>query len=125
VHTGAVRVVGAHPAVPVTVQGGRVTAIPAVALACDEIDERFFLDLLHGSLTCVVKRAWADALWGMGDRCRAVSGLGVPPVVAGFEPRIGRGRPRAKGEFRFPRPTFGPAPAGGVSFALGCPECQR
>jgi hypothetical protein len=47
VHAGTVRVVGAHAAVAVTVEGRRVTATSAVALAGDEIDERRFLGLLQ------------------------------------------------------------------------------
>jgi hypothetical protein len=39
--------VGAHAAVAVTVEGRRVTATSAVALAGDEIDERRFLGLLQ------------------------------------------------------------------------------
>jgi hypothetical protein len=47
VHTGAVAVVRAYTAIAVTVECGRVAAIPAVTLAGDEIDERCFLGLLH------------------------------------------------------------------------------
>ena len=39
VHAGAVAVVGADTAIPVTVESCRVTAGPAVALTRDEIDE--------------------------------------------------------------------------------------
>jgi hypothetical protein len=47
VHAGAVAVVGAHATVAVTVEGRRVTAGPAIALARDEIDERGILGLLQ------------------------------------------------------------------------------
>jgi hypothetical protein len=47
VHAGAVRVVGTHAAVAITVEGGGVAAGPAVPFACDQIDELGFLSLLH------------------------------------------------------------------------------
>jgi len=48
VHAGAIAVVGTDTTVAVTVEGGRIAAVPAIALARDEIDERGFLGLLHG-----------------------------------------------------------------------------
>lgn len=47
VHTGAVAVMRAHATVAVTVEGRRITAGPAIALARDEIDERGILGLLQ------------------------------------------------------------------------------
>jgi hypothetical protein len=51
VHAGTVGVVRADAAVSVTVESGRIAARSAVPLACDEIDERRFLGLLHKSLS--------------------------------------------------------------------------
>ena len=48
VHAGTISVVGADAAVAVTVEGGPVTARPAVTFTGNEIDERCFLSLLHG-----------------------------------------------------------------------------
>src|SRR5689334_18420570 len=48
VHAGAIAVVRTDATVAVTVEGGRIAAGPAIALARDEIDERGFLGLLHG-----------------------------------------------------------------------------
>jgi hypothetical protein len=50
VHAGAVAVVGADAAVAVTVQCGCVATGPTITFTGDEIDERCFLGLLHGSL---------------------------------------------------------------------------
>jgi hypothetical protein len=49
VHTGTVRVVGADAAVAIAVERSRITTVPAVALAGDEINECRFLSLLHKS----------------------------------------------------------------------------
>jgi hypothetical protein len=51
VHAGTVAVVGADAAVAVAVEGRRVAAGAAIALAGDEIDERCILGLLHVSLS--------------------------------------------------------------------------
>ena len=60
VHAGAVAVVGAHAAIPVTVERGGIAARAAIALAGDQIDERRFLGLLHVSLSpCGAKLGWA------------------------------------------------------------------
>src|SRR5688500_760452 len=48
VHAGTVAVVRAHAAVSVAIQRRSVAARATVALACDEIDERGILGLLHG-----------------------------------------------------------------------------
>ena len=48
VHARAVAVVRADAAIAVAIESGRITARTAVALTGDEIDERCFLDLLHG-----------------------------------------------------------------------------
>jgi hypothetical protein len=50
VHTGAVRVVVADTAIPIAVQRHGVTAIPAVPLTGDEINEGGISDLLHHTL---------------------------------------------------------------------------
>src|SRR5205814_368641 len=65
VHARAVAIVGADPAVAVTVQCGRVAARSAVSLTGDEIDERCFLGLLHGlpSLCCGLLRARVERSW--------------------------------------------------------------
>jgi hypothetical protein len=47
VHAGAVAVVWADAAVAVTVEGCRIAAVAAIALASDEIDERGILGLLQ------------------------------------------------------------------------------
>src|SRR6185436_4181623 len=47
VHTGAIAVVRTHATVAITVEGRRITAVPAIALARDEIDERGILGLLQ------------------------------------------------------------------------------
>jgi hypothetical protein len=62
VHARAVRVVGADAAIAVAVQGRRVTARSAVPLTGDEIDERFFLGLLHGLPLCGLGKG----RWGRG-----------------------------------------------------------
>ena len=49
VHAGTVDVVGADTAVAIAIKGSRVTAIPAISLTGDEIDECRFLCLLHYS----------------------------------------------------------------------------
>jgi hypothetical protein len=51
VHARTIGVVGADAAVPITVEGGRIAAGPAVPFASDEIHELGFLSLLHVSLT--------------------------------------------------------------------------
>jgi hypothetical protein len=48
VHAGTIRVMRAHPAVAVTVEGRCIAARTAVSLARDQIDERGVLGLLHG-----------------------------------------------------------------------------
>jgi hypothetical protein len=48
VHAGTVRVMRAHTAVAVTVEGRCIAARTAVSLARDQIDERGVLGLLHG-----------------------------------------------------------------------------
>jgi hypothetical protein len=52
--------VGADAAVAVTVQGRRVAATPTIALAGDQIDERFILDLLHESLAAAGRGSGGD-----------------------------------------------------------------
>ena len=49
VHTGTICVVGADAAVAIAVERSRITTVPAVALAGDEINEGRFLSLLHKS----------------------------------------------------------------------------
>jgi hypothetical protein len=51
VHAGAVAVVGTHAAIAIAVEGRRVAAASAIALAGDQIDEGRFLSLLHDSLS--------------------------------------------------------------------------
>jgi hypothetical protein len=51
VHARTIAVMGADAAITVTIEGGRVAARPAIALTGDEIDERGFFGLLHGSLS--------------------------------------------------------------------------
>ena len=48
VYARTVGVMRADATVPIAVEGRGVAAVPAVALAGDEIDERCFLGLLHG-----------------------------------------------------------------------------
>jgi hypothetical protein len=86
---------GAHAAVSVTVEGGCIAAGPTITFAGDEIDERGFLGLLHGSLTLVggqesgvtrpgrdvASRCLAGFFGVYGRRLRAPrgsSGLGAP-----------------------------------------------
>jgi hypothetical protein len=57
VHAGTVRVVRADAAVAVTVESRGVTAVPAVTLAGDEIDERRFLGLLQ-LVPLSVRQGW-------------------------------------------------------------------
>ena len=53
VHAGTVTVVRANAAVAVAIERRGVAARSAVTLTGDEIDERCFLGLLHGSLSLV------------------------------------------------------------------------
>jgi hypothetical protein len=55
VHAGTIAVVGADAAVAITVERGRVAAVPTIPFAGDEIDERDFLGLLHGSLSLALR----------------------------------------------------------------------
>jgi len=59
VHAGAVRVVRADAAIAVAVQGRGVTAIPAVSLTGDQIDEGGIRDLLHCSLMHCSRNVWS------------------------------------------------------------------
>ena len=52
VHARAVDVVGADSAVAIAIEGGRVTAVAAISLTGDEIDEGRFFCLLHYSPQC-------------------------------------------------------------------------
>jgi hypothetical protein len=56
VHAGTIAVVGADAAVAVTVECRCIAARPTIPLAGDEIDERGFLGLLHGSLSSAAGR---------------------------------------------------------------------
>ena len=49
VHAGTIRIVGTDAAVAIAVERSRITTVPAVALAGDEINESRFLSLLHES----------------------------------------------------------------------------
>jgi hypothetical protein len=55
VHAGTVAVVGAHATISITVECGGVAAGPTVPFAGDQVDKRFFLNLLHKSLSL---RCW-------------------------------------------------------------------
>jgi hypothetical protein len=59
VHAGAVRVVRADAAIAIAVQGRGVTAIPAVSLTGDQIDEGGIRDLLHCSLMHCSRNVWS------------------------------------------------------------------
>jgi hypothetical protein len=83
VHAGAVPVVWADSAVTVTVEGCRVAAGPTVSFACDQIDERRFLGLLHG-----LPLSWCRA-WGTGLGRLNVPGALAAPEMAGFGPVYG------------------------------------
>jgi len=67
VHAGAVAVVGADAAVAVAVQRRGVAAVPAIALAGDQIDEARFLGLLQG---IPLSRGGAQPDRGRGARIR-------------------------------------------------------
>ena len=68
VHAGAVAVVRADAAVAIAVEGGGVTTGAAISLAGDQIDERCFLGLLHGSLSLVGQgRSAGGRRWGFGQ----------------------------------------------------------
>ena len=69
VHAGTVAVVGADAAVAVAVQRGGVAAAAAVTLASDQVDERFFLDLLQRIPRCIMGGA------GLATGTRHVKGL--------------------------------------------------
>jgi hypothetical protein len=45
--------VGTNAAVAITVKSGGVATVATISLAGDQIDERRFLGLLHGSLSLV------------------------------------------------------------------------
>ena len=62
VHAGTVAVVRADATVAITVQSGSIAAGPTVPFAGDEIDKRFFLSLLHKSLSL---RWWGRAGAGL------------------------------------------------------------
>ena len=92
VHAGAVAVVRADAAVAIAVEGGGVTTGAAISLAGDEIDERCFLGLLHGSLSLVGQgRSAGGRRWGFGQ-------AGSWPILRprGFAESIGTRTARAK-----------------------------
>ncbi len=71
VHARAVAVVRADAAIAIAIEGGRVTARPTVALTGDEIDERCFLDLLHGSLSLARGRGGSSGAGLSGEHARS------------------------------------------------------
>jgi len=92
VHAGAVAVVRADAAVAIAVEGGGVTTGAAISLAGDQIDERCFLGLLHGSLSLVGQgRSAGGRRWGFGQ-------AGSWPILRprGFAESIGTRTARAK-----------------------------
>ena len=66
VNAWAVDVMGANTAVAIAIEGGRVTAIAAISLARDEIDEGRFFCLLHYSPQCDGNRPSACRGWLTG-----------------------------------------------------------
>ena len=77
VHTGTVRVVGTDATIAIAVEGGGVTATPAVSFTGDEIDECDVVDLLHDSLSASTDRTGAErvdnrlvVVWGHGPKRR-------------------------------------------------------
>ena len=92
VHTGAIAVVGTDAAIAITVESGGVTTGTAISFTSDQIDERRFLGLLHGSLSLVGRvgrrrnGAWvsvnavaktpapcAPATWSLAKKCTALA----------------------------------------------------
>jgi hypothetical protein len=94
VHAGAVAVVRTHATVAVTVEGSGITAVPAIALARDEIDERGILGLLQRTPSIC---GAGHERGGLGDLPEDASG----PVSAGW-PSIGGQAFRAKGVVPIP-----------------------
>ena len=88
VHAGAIAVVGTHATIAVTVESGRIAAVPAIALARDEIDECGILGLLHG-LPPIATLGTSGAGW---ETCRKDA---RGPGSAGW-PSIGGQAPQAK-----------------------------
>ncbi len=114
VHAGTVAVVGTDAAIAVTVEGRCIAARPTIAFACDEIDERGFLGLLHGlpPFATLGTRAAGAGRWS------SLSGDSGGPGSAGW-PSIGGQCATAKRVFRSRRPRGGRPLATVASGRLG------
>src|SRR4051794_32118839 len=121
VHAGTVRVVRADPAVAITVQGRGVAAGPAVTLTGYEVDERFFLGLLHGLPSLSLGRA-------NRDRCGRGSGPWGGPISAGFgtvyraKPSAPRGKSVPPVLERLRQRRYSPAPAPARKYRASAPS---
>jgi hypothetical protein len=89
VHAGAVAVVGANATVAIAIEGGSVTAIPAVPFTGDQIDEGGIFGLLQ----------WTPSLYvaGTGVVGSDRSGGSGDPAATGFWHSIRGQSPLAKG----------------------------
>ena len=80
VHAGTVAVVGTDATVAVTVEGSRITAVPAIALTRDEIDERDILGLLQRTPSICNAGHERGGGWETCRRTLAVRDRRVGPV---------------------------------------------
>jgi hypothetical protein len=96
VHAGTVAVVWTDATVAIAIQGRSVAAGAAITLACDQIDERGFLGLLHGPSLFATR--WARAVWA-GSACLGARAAPRRQVLAQYTRPIPQ---RQEGTFRLP-----------------------